>query len=188
MPHPNQRHQRVPHLIAQIIYPLIGPVLPPRPTRSLCHQNQRFLPVTQHRSYHIPLLRPYPPPCHIHISSIQIHKKMFQIIIRMMCRSQPLNPPLLHHPSEKFVPQIPRRHLNRHPISLAISLYIALLYAALHPQLLRKIGHKLRVFSTLPSPQPKIHVRHHKRKARQSKQPSHHHRIHTATHRQQCRP
>ncbi len=183
-----RRHHSMPNLIAQIVNSLIGPVLPPRPTLLLSHQNQRLLPIPQHRPYHIALLRPYPPPSDIHIPSIQIHEKMLQIIIRMMRRRQAFHASFLHHTTKKFIPQIPRRHLNRYPISLAIPLHIALLYDALHAQLLRQISHKLRILRTLPSTKPKIHVGHHKRKARQSKQPGHDHRIHPATHRQQRRP
>ena len=132
-----RRHHSMPHLVAQIIYTLIGPVLSPHPSLLLSHQNQRLLPIPQHRPYHIALLRPYPPPSHIHIPSIQIHEKMLQIIVSMMRRRQPFQAPFLHQTTKKFIPQIPRRHLNRYPISLAITLYIALLYDALHPQLLR---------------------------------------------------
>ena len=182
------RHQRMSHLVAQIIYPLIGPILPPRPSLLLGHQYQRLLPIPQHRPNHIALLRPYPPPSHIHIPPIQIHEKMLQIIIRMMRRRQAFQAPLPHQTTKKIVPQIPRRHLNRYPILLAIPLHIRLLYDALYAQLLRQISHKLRIFGTLTTPKTKIHVGHHKRKARQSKQPGHHHRIHPATHRQQRRP
>lgn len=182
------RHHKMPHLIAQISHPTIAAILPPQPSA----RHQKFFQFrfqkSQQRPNHIALLLPYPPPCHRRIPAIQIHKKMLQIVVRVMPRRQPFKAPLPHHPSKKRIPQLTRSHLHRDPIGAPIPPNIHPFHKHFHAQLLRQAPHKLFIALTLLAPQSKIHVRHRKRITLHRKQSGHRHRIHTPAHRQQCRP